>query len=293
MIPKIIHFIFGLTPDFGGKPFSYIHYLAVKTAKIVHEPKIIYLHYQYEPSGIWWDQTKSMVSIKHFVAKDNIFGNRLSHFAHKADVARLEILQEYGGIYMDLDVISINPFEPLLKYEFVMGREENVGLCNAVILTNKDSTFLKLWYESYKNFDENKWNEHSVKLPLQIAKNNSKLIHIENEYSFFFPKINDPVSDYLWNDRLYINKKIIFLSILNKIKKKIMNLHKGINLLSIFHSLLSSKWHYQKLEKSFCLHLWESDWWDKYLVYITEDYIKSDQANFSKLIRKILDDFKL
>jgi hypothetical protein len=27
MIPNILHFVFGMAPDFGGKPFSLPHYL--------------------------------------------------------------------------------------------------------------------------------------------------------------------------------------------------------------------------------------------------------------------------
>jgi len=31
-MPRIAHFIFGLSPDFGKKPFSLVHYLAIRSA---------------------------------------------------------------------------------------------------------------------------------------------------------------------------------------------------------------------------------------------------------------------
>jgi hypothetical protein len=31
-MPRIAHFIFGLSPDFGRKPFSLVHYLAIRSA---------------------------------------------------------------------------------------------------------------------------------------------------------------------------------------------------------------------------------------------------------------------
>jgi hypothetical protein len=31
-MPRIAHFIFGLSPDFGNKPFSLVHYLAIRSA---------------------------------------------------------------------------------------------------------------------------------------------------------------------------------------------------------------------------------------------------------------------
>lgn len=34
-----------------------------------------------------------------------VFGNPVWHYAHKADVIRLEALKEFGGIYLDVDVL--------------------------------------------------------------------------------------------------------------------------------------------------------------------------------------------
>lgn len=85
-----------------------------------------------------------------------ILGNTLYYFAHKADILRLIVLSNYGGIYLDIDTICIKPFKELLKYDFVLGKqnicEKEYGLCNTIILSAKDSYFLKLWYGSYKYF---------------------------------------------------------------------------------------------------------------------------------------------
>ena len=91
-----------------------------------------------------------------------VFGNPLSHFAHKADVLRLRILLETGGIYLDLDTICQRPFTPLLDGQVVMGREEVLktdgsrevsGLCNATIIAPPRSRFLELWYDAYRAFE--------------------------------------------------------------------------------------------------------------------------------------------
>jgi hypothetical protein len=289
LIPNIIHFIYGLEKDFGGKPFSYIHYLAIKTAKVVNKPDIIYFHYQFEPKGVWWEQSKKYLTLNNIQPKTEIFGNKLEHFAHKSDVARLEILLKYGGIYLDIDVICINSFAPLLKYKCVLGREENVGLCNAVILAEQNSKFLQIWYENYKNFNGENWNEHSVKLPLRLAKKNPKLIHIENEYSFFYPMVNDPVENYLWYDssnNSYWDKILFFLK---KIKWKFKNLNKGFNYMPVFHELFSQEWHYHRLTQSYCMHLWESAWWERYLKDISSKYIKEECNHFSRIVKRIIE----
>lgn len=37
----------------------------------------------------------------------SIMGNEIEHFAHKADVIRLEALRDWGGIYLDTDVMVV------------------------------------------------------------------------------------------------------------------------------------------------------------------------------------------
>jgi len=51
MIPNIIHFIYGLKEDFGGIPFSLVHYLAIKSACEVNRPEQINFYFRYEPKG--------------------------------------------------------------------------------------------------------------------------------------------------------------------------------------------------------------------------------------------------
>ncbi|MCB9206261.1 MAG: hypothetical protein H6612_13510 [Ignavibacteriales bacterium] len=287
MIPNVIHFIYGLEEDFGGKPFSLIHFLSILTAQIVNKPKKIYFHYKYEPTGFWWEKSKQYLVLRQFNPRNEIFTKKLSHFAHKADIARLEILKKYGGIYFDIDVISINPLKPLLKYKCVMGREENVGLCNAVLLAESNSKFLTIWFDSYKSFDETDWNYHSVILPNKLAKQNKTLIHIEDEYSFFYPMMDDPVLKYLWNqENLTLTNKIY--SVFKKIKRKLGGNDLRGNYLTIFHSLFDKNWHFNKVQNSYCIHLWETRWWADYLINLKIESLLTEKNNFSKLIRSII-----
>ena len=46
-------------------------------------------------------------------------------WAFVSDYARLKIIYDYGGIYMDTDVELIRPIDPLLEYEGYMGFEKN------------------------------------------------------------------------------------------------------------------------------------------------------------------------
>lgn len=198
-IPKKLHFITGLLPDFGGKPFSFVHYMAVRSALELNPGFTAFVYYQYEPSGPYWDLIKQDVTHVAVVAPDEVFGNRLDHFAHKADVLRLQILLREGGIYLDFDTICQKPFGPLLQDRVVMGIEsmstglqqwhevDNIGLCNALIIAPPDAEFLKLWFETYREFDQGHWNKHSVLIPAALAHAHPDLITVEPPERFFWP----------------------------------------------------------------------------------------------------------
>lgn len=155
--------------DFGGKPLSFIHHLAVKSAWDCNQPAQILLYYKHEPHGEWWERSKSYLTLVPVEPPTEIFDRPLRHFAHQADVLRLEILMREGGIYLDMDVICLKPFSPLLKHTFVSGRQDDRGLCNAVILAAQGASFLRVWHESYKCFRSSGWDEHSVLLPNALA----------------------------------------------------------------------------------------------------------------------------
>jgi len=121
MIPNQFHFVFGLKEDFGGKPFNILHYLAIKSAYDLNKPDAMYFYYTYEPSGEYWDKAKSYLTLVQVEAPTEIFGNPITHVAHKADIIRLQALYENGGIYMDMDTICVKSFEPLLNEKTVLG----------------------------------------------------------------------------------------------------------------------------------------------------------------------------
>ncbi|XP_035692308.1 uncharacterized protein LOC118426857 [Branchiostoma floridae] len=72
----------------------------------------------------------------------------------------------------------MKPFHPLRRFDFVLGNEI-AGLNNGLILSKKDAPFLKVWWENYKHFDDNKWNFHSVMEPFRLAFVHPNLIQME------------------------------------------------------------------------------------------------------------------
>lgn len=191
MTTNNIHYVFGLMPNFGEKPWSYIHYLSVKSAAIINENYLIHFWYEYEPSGYWWEQTKKYIKLHKIKSPDNIFGRPLLHHAHKADIVRLQVLNEYGGVYIDSDVICLKPFRFIDHCGFWMAKQFDYGLCNATMGGDINAKFLNIWLESYKTFRsrgwDNYWDEHSVKTPRQLSNKFPELITILDQKYCFIP----------------------------------------------------------------------------------------------------------
>jgi hypothetical protein len=222
MIPNIFHFVFGMVADFGGKAFSLSHYLAIKSAVVVNQPEAIHFHYAYEPDGEWWHKIKPLLTLNKIKPPDSFLGNNLYHFAHKADIIRLQVLKEIGGVYLDLDTICVKPLQHLFQHSCIIGQELKVeydpknwrqklkhslrqpfkkedknkitGLCNAVLLSEKNSVFIDLWLRSYASFRskgrDKYWNEHSVIMPIDLAINYPDKVTLLSPYAFHYPLYN-------------------------------------------------------------------------------------------------------
>lgn len=277
MIPNILHFVFGMAPDFGGKPFSLVHYISVRSAVGLNNPEKAYFHYQYEPEGPWWEKAKPLLTLNKITAPEQIFGNRLYHVAHQADVVRLQMLKETGGIYMDLDTISVKPFTGLLQHSFVIGEELKVkavpknwrqkmkqnmrrwmgnddhestdGLCNAILLSEKNSAFVNRWLDSYRSFRskgrDKYWNEHSVLLPLQLAEAHPDELVRLGPYAFHYPLYNAEGLKQLFEEN-----------------------HN-------FHEALAH-------------HLWESNAWEPYMKNMEVQSILTNDTTYNLLARKFI-----
>lgn len=67
---------------------------------------------------------------------------RLGYWARVADIARLQILYRHGGIYLDVDVKVIGPFDPLLSHKCFVGLENESYVSNAVIGAEPGNAFI-------------------------------------------------------------------------------------------------------------------------------------------------------
>ena len=257
-IPNILHFIYGFKEQ--NEEFELYKYLSIKSAHDLNKPDKIYFYYYNEPFGYWWNKIKEYLTLIKVIPPTEIYGNKLYHYAHQADVIRLQKLIEHGGIYLDIDTICLKSFSDLLHYDFVMGRQTNCdntdtyGLCNAVVLSAPNSEFAQKWLETYKTFRSTGrdfyWDEHSVLKPLLLSNIYKDNIKILDHNSFFYP---------LWYDI----HKILFSETYD------INEYKNI------------------IKNNYCIHLWDTYSHD-YLKTLNENFIFEHHTLYNLFSRKFL-----
>lgn len=173
MIPNIAHFVWF---DQQKEEFLFVYYVAVLSCKVVNNPDKIYLYYHHEPRGHWWKKTKELCEPVFVDVPTHIGSKELKKVQHKADVLRIMKLKEMGGVYLDMDTICVKPYAHLLHHKFVIGNEvtesgKNMGLCNAIMMTEPNGAFIVDWFNQYEeHFEPDGWQKASTVLPLNLFK---------------------------------------------------------------------------------------------------------------------------
>lgn len=188
-IPNICHFIFGLQEQTDDFLFAY--YISVYSAFIINVPDRICFYYHYQPKGIWWEELKKIPNIQFEIIDipTHIGDKQIKKTAHRADWARMNILYDRGGIYLDIDTICAKPWSNLLNNNVVLGKQTGrVGICNAIMFTKPRSDFFKMWLDNYEEyFCPNGWNESSIDLPYTLSLKYPDLLLLKEADVFFLP----------------------------------------------------------------------------------------------------------
>lgn len=162
IVPNIIHYV-----RFNKTEYSFTDYVVLLAAMRNHRPDWFYIHTDVPGfTGKYWQKLmddpdiSKRIRIKHLEVPAEIFGQPLStgwRFYHAGDVARLRVMMEYGGIYLDNDVFVIHNLDRYRKYEFAINWDEKQYLGSQVIIANKDARFLQLWLDTYHEYHSDRW----------------------------------------------------------------------------------------------------------------------------------------
>ena len=161
----------------------------------------MYFHTDREPIGPYWDYIRKLPNfqIKYRNPPTFLFGEPVKapqFYTSHSNVDRVKILMEYGGIYLDFDVMVTRPFDDLRRHSCVIGMESETKACGSVILCEKTSFFLTMWINAYlDDYRMEEWAYNTGQVPANLARRFPHLCHVEQH------KLNRPNYDEL--DRLW------------------------------------------------------------------------------------------
>jgi hypothetical protein len=253
-IPKILHFVYGFKKS---EELPFYAYMAVMSALHYNPGWRAVFHYHKEPFGENWEKLKTHLLLNQ-ISDFNFFGIApIHHYAHKSDIVRLLALKHIGGAYLDIDTLTARNFDQLVQYDFVMGIQAHVnnqkgGLCNAAMLSKRNSRFVNRWLSKYASFHskgrDQLWDFHSVKLPALLSYAHPTELKILEHDAFFYP---------LWLD--------------------------------VDRVLLSEESHRWKeyMKESFLFHLWNG-FTEERINSIDKNYIMESKSIYAEIARPAL-----
>lgn len=138
-------------------------------------------------------------------------------YAFAADYIRLYAIYNYGGIYLDMDIEVLKPFEELLDNPYFIGFEEANGIEAAVLGFDKESPIIKdclAYYDSKSFIKDNSEMETQVLPQIMMSIFNKKYIikscsSLEEASSFFIKTQKDTLNHNLliFNYDFFSSKK--------------------------------------------------------------------------------------
>ena len=161
--------------------------LALMAVQLYARPRKILFWYDAAstpPVGRWWMLARysgvHVLPVPYRRPK-SVFNQTVRVIEHQSDVARLAIIERYGGLYIDLDVILVRPLNSLFRFDVVLGAETPELLGSGFILARRPGAeFIRRWRRSYADkFDDTNWNHHACRVPMMLAGLYPNLIHVE------------------------------------------------------------------------------------------------------------------
>lgn len=136
MIPKVIHFCW-----FGGK----------RKPRLIKDCIESWRRHLPEYKIIEWNEKNSDLS--HPFVKE---AYRLKKWAFVSDYIRLKALYDFGGIYLDTDMMVLKSFDSLLINTCFFGAEDSEFISCGIIGAERANWFVKISLSHYDNFQFSK-----------------------------------------------------------------------------------------------------------------------------------------
>ena len=183
-IPFIVHYVW-----FGSSEFSFRMYLSFLSTVYVAKAERIFIHCDLFLSGPYWKtvSTHPKVTVVYREPPREIFGHQILYTQHRSDVVRADVLDKYGGIYTDWDVLWLRSPAPLLTSGHAavvnvdhMTRPPFRDVLNlGVFLARPRARFVRLWRWELRNYRSTDFFYNALELPYKVYERYPDTVLIE------------------------------------------------------------------------------------------------------------------
>ena len=153
-IPNRAHMVW-----LNGGAMSWVHLLSMLSVVSIARPLRFELHYDVAPPES--PQWKCACMLAHCIQVAHVvtLNGQAVDGAHRSDIMRFEVLARAGGLYVDFDAFVLKSLDAIRcasQAQAVAGLEHFSATItkvnNGVLLAAPNSTFLRLWKESYRDW---------------------------------------------------------------------------------------------------------------------------------------------
>jgi hypothetical protein len=303
-IPNIVHYIW-ILKDPTVFRLNFKHFISFYSAHLYFNPDVIYIHTDASPelferaskSGDDWTRRILAIPNVKYHRVDPLTETRkgvpVKLLEHKADFLRMDVLYEFGGIYMDSDTVPLRDISDLRNSGFanVVGgavaltMKHSGKINNGVMMSEPRSTLMNIYIQAAHQFFDGSWAKASVLLLTDIA---NRLAAIPHQVLILQPTAFSPTS---WE---FADQKKLFEPHVDTLTGKgVFNLPSG--------ELKTCKDIFGWLEEKekFKMDDWEIDFSSTYILHAFDDdipkigkwdhkidvsYILSRQSNYARAV---------
>ncbi len=139
-----------------------------------------------------WDESNFDTSKYEYTR--NVYAQK--KWAFVADYARLIILREHGGIYLDTDMFVLKSFDDFLNNELVLGKEDEIHISAGMVASAPHNLFIDKCLEYY-----NANTKTLITIPRVLTQiyneNKDKLSNVKVfESKYFYPYTADNIKNF-------------------------------------------------------------------------------------------------
>ena len=192
-IPKVIHLIY-----LKEKDLENFNFRCIKSIAQYCKDYKIKIHNDIEPiNNIYWNEIKKIPNIEIIKTQriKSFDGFPINHVQYEADILRMEIMYNEGGIYMDTDILVVRNFDEIFNSgkAFYLSTESahDTNLINSFLAAKPHNEFIKIWLDKFRSgLRMDNWGYHIRDSNKQILEKNPHYmlkyqIEIMDGYYFF------------------------------------------------------------------------------------------------------------